>query len=179
MNKKWFNNKSKILLLGVVLFLFSMTIVSAQDATTNLLYSIIDQRIQQNQIIKVNTGDWMTDAIIVLAEKQPWIVAVLLLMGTLRVIFKPIMGYLDSTVKKNYSSEDYSKFNNFKSGVIFKIINFILDLIVSIKLPVIAASSPNTDPVVSNKPKIMNSDQDKEFDKTIVPATPTVAIKDK
>jgi hypothetical protein len=76
-----------------------------------------------------------------LAEKYPWIATILLIIGALRVVFKPVMSLLDSYVKQNCSSDEYSKLQSFESGSIYKWLSFGLDMFGSVKLPVIVKTS--------------------------------------
>lgn len=69
-------------------------------------------------------------------QHYPWITAFLLLMGGLRVIFKPVMAMLDNYAKSNCSEEEYERVRNFEAGPVYRWICFGLDLVGSVKLPV-------------------------------------------
>ena len=72
-----------------------------------------------------------------LAQNHPWVATVLLVIGALRVVFKPVMSLMDGFVKANCSPEEYGRLQSFEAGPIYKWVNFALDLVGSIKLPVV------------------------------------------
>jgi hypothetical protein len=78
------------------------------------------------------------------ARNYPWVTVALLVVGALRVVFKPVMMLLDSYVKANCSSEEYARIQSFESGSIYKWICFGLDLVGSVKLPVVSAKLTST-----------------------------------
>ena len=79
-----------------------------------------------------------------LATSYPWVCTVLVVIGALRVVFKPVMTLLDGYIKDNCSAAEYAKLQNFEAGPIYKWISYALDLVGSIKLPVIGIK-PSTD----------------------------------
>jgi hypothetical protein len=70
-----------------------------------------------------------------LAQHYPWLATALLVIGALRVLFKPVMALLDNYVKANCSPEEYGRLQHFESGPIYKWLSFGLDFVGSIKLP--------------------------------------------
>ena len=72
-----------------------------------------------------------------LASKYPWLATVLLIIGALRLVFKPIFSLIDGYVKANCSADEYTKLQTFEAGPIYKWLNFGLDFVGSVKLPVI------------------------------------------
>jgi hypothetical protein len=72
-----------------------------------------------------------------LAQSYPWIATLLLIIGALRVVVKPVMSLLDGYIKDNCSPEEYAKLQSFEAGPIYKWISFGLDLVGSVKLPLI------------------------------------------
>ena len=81
-----------------------------------------------------------------LAQNYPWIATVLLIIGGFRVIFKPVMALLDGYVKANCTPEEHARLQTFESGPIYKWLNFALDLLGSVKLPVIGIKPSQNQP---------------------------------
>lgn len=79
----------------------------------------------------------MTSFLVGVAEGYPWLATVLLIVGGLRVIFKPLMTLIDGFMRDNCTPEEYAKLQNFESGPVYRWINFALDLVGSVKLPVV------------------------------------------
>jgi hypothetical protein len=75
-----------------------------------------------------------------LVVKYPWLATVLLVMGSLRVLFKPIMMAVESFVANDPAKA--AKLESFEHGPVFKWIAIVLDFGASIKLPVIKAAGP-------------------------------------
>ena len=71
------------------------------------------------------------------AAKFPWLATVLLVIGGLRVVFKPTMTLIDGYIKANCSPEEYAKLQSFEAGPVYKWLNFGLDFVGSVKLPVL------------------------------------------
>jgi hypothetical protein len=83
------------------------------------------------------------------AQGHPLVTAVLLVMGAMRVVFKPVMTLLDSYIKSHRSAEDYARLQAFETGPVYRWICFALDFFGSIKLPVAGIKpfcSSSTDP---------------------------------
>lgn len=110
--------------LFLVLFLFALILLMpamAQDpapvaspavtAVTNPLQSVIDG----------------------LLGKYGWLATVIMVIGTLRIVAKPIMMAIENAVAND--PEKLAKLQGFEAGPIFKTISFILDMGASIKLP--------------------------------------------
>jgi len=72
-----------------------------------------------------------------LAVKYPWLATVLLVIGGLRCVFKPLMCLVDGYVKDNCSPEEYARLQTFEAGPIYRWLNFGLDFVGSVKLPII------------------------------------------
>ena len=72
-----------------------------------------------------------------LAGNYPWLATVLLIIGGLRVVFKPLMSLLDGYVKANCSPDEYAKLQSFEAGPVYRWLNFGLDFVGSVKLPVL------------------------------------------
>lgn len=71
------------------------------------------------------------------ARQHAWVATVLLVIGGLRVVVKPVMSVIDSYVKNSCSPEEYDRLRSFEAGPVYRWISFGLDLVGSIKLPVI------------------------------------------
>jgi hypothetical protein len=78
-----------------------------------------------------------------LAAKYPWLATVLLVIGGLRCLFKPVMSLLDNYIKSNCTPDEYAKLQSFEAGTIYKWLNFGLDFIGSVKLPVLGVKPPS------------------------------------
>ena len=72
------------------------------------------------------------------AGKYGWIMKVVVVIGSLRILFKPLMLAIENFVKQTASPNDDAKLAQFEAGPIYKALSVILDLGASIKLPLIA-----------------------------------------
>lgn len=73
--------------------------------------------------------------ILQLASKYPVVATVLMVIGTLRVFFKPIFAAIEVAVGESASKRDDEVLAGFKASKFYKVLVFILDLTASIKLP--------------------------------------------
>jgi len=89
-------------------------------------------------------GSGIASAIETFTQAHPWLSTVLLAIGGLRVVFKPVMSILDSFIKSNCPATEYAKLQNFESGAVYKWLNFGLDFVGSIKLPVLGVKPSAT-----------------------------------
>ena len=78
-----------------------------------------------------------------LAGKYGWLTTVLLAIGTLRILFKPIMLALDNALKSD--PVKFAAIQKFEAGPIYKTIATVLDLGASIKLPLVKPPGPPAD----------------------------------
>lgn len=78
----------------------------------------------------------MEQQIIDLLAQYPKVLAALALIGTLRLVFKPIMAALDQIVVATESKKDDEVLGKVKSSKIYKGFVFVVDYVASIKLPV-------------------------------------------
>lgn len=81
------------------------------------------------------------------AGEYGWLVQVIAIVGTLRVVMKPLMLIVEAVVKATPSTSDDAAFSKFKDGAIYKWLIWGLDWIASIK-PVRAET---TNPLVEKK----------------------------
>lgn len=72
-------------------------------------------------------------------NKYPWIATILLVMGSLRIIFKPVFMVLENLTAGKSSNAAILKF---ESGPIYRWISYVLDFGASIKVPMITAPKP-------------------------------------
>ena len=86
----------------------------------------------------------------------PWLVAVFMGIGFLRVIFKPVFSLLENYVKSNCTAEQYGNLQKFESGPMFRWLSFALDLLGSIKLNTVASSVVVSDAKSTDKPPTNN-----------------------
>lgn len=70
-----------------------------------------------------------------LVEKYPAVSSVLLVIGTMRAIFKPLMALAHAYVGSTSSKKDDEKLQEVEQSKIYKGIAFVLDYFASIKLP--------------------------------------------
>lgn len=76
------------------------------------------------------------DAIIIfLLDKAPWLLQVIVILGGLRLVIKPIMTAIDSYVQSTKSLDDDKALEGFKAGKFYTTLVFVLDYVASIKLP--------------------------------------------
>jgi hypothetical protein len=66
--------------------------------------------------------------------KYGWLSQVVMIIGLLRVIFKPLMTYFESRAAETPGTEDDEQLARFERGPVYKVIHFILDFGGSIKL---------------------------------------------
>ncbi len=70
-----------------------------------------------------------------LVSSHPAVASVLMGIGVLRAIFKPLMTVLDKYVESTPSAKDDEKLAKFYSSKAYKVVAWILDYTASIKLP--------------------------------------------
>ena len=73
-----------------------------------------------------------------LCGKYGWLTTVLLAIGSLRILFKPVMLVVENTVKNDPAKS--AAIQKFEAGPIYKIIATVLDVGASIKLPLLRKS---------------------------------------
>jgi hypothetical protein len=72
-----------------------------------------------------------------LIGKYGWVTTVVLVIGSLRILFKPVMLAIEKYVRDTPSPEDDARIARFEAGPVYKVIGFILDFGASIKLPLV------------------------------------------
>jgi hypothetical protein len=77
----------------------------------------------------------MEEAILALMMKYPATASVLVVMGILRAIFKPLFSLLQAYVDATESKTDNEKLQKFKDSKIYKALAYLLDYAASVKLP--------------------------------------------
>ena len=70
-----------------------------------------------------------------LAGNYGWLTTVVLVIGSLRIVFKPIMLALENYVRQTPTVADDERLAKFEAGIIYKALAFLLDFAASIKLP--------------------------------------------
>jgi hypothetical protein len=75
--------------------------------------------------------------IVKLATDHHWITTILLIVGALRMLFKPLMMVLEWYVKQTSDPNDDRKLEQFEAGPIYKFVSHALDIVASVKLPTI------------------------------------------
>ena len=69
-----------------------------------------------------------------------WLTTVLLTIGSLRILFKPVMLVVENTVKND--PVKLAEVQKFEAGPIYKVIATVLDVGASIKLPLVKPPGP-------------------------------------
>jgi hypothetical protein len=77
----------------------------------------------------------MVEMIIALADKYPTVASILMVMGVLRAIFKPLMSLIEAYVLATPSTKDDEFYNKMLDSKIYKGIVWVLDYMASVKLP--------------------------------------------
>lgn len=72
--------------------------------------------------------------ILSLVQKYPLFASVLLIMGSLRAIFKPLLAVARAYVGSTPSKSDDEALNKVEASKLYKTVAFILDYVASIKL---------------------------------------------
>ena len=80
-----------------------------------------------------------------LLGKYGWLTTVILVIGSLRILFKPVMLAIENYVKQTPGTADDERLARFEAGPIYKAIAFVLDLGASIKLPLITPPPRNSE----------------------------------
>ena len=75
-----------------------------------------------------------------LLGKYGWLTTVLLAIGSLRILFKPIMLVVENALKNDPAK--YAAVQKFEAGPVYKTIATVLDVGASIKLPLVKPPSP-------------------------------------
>jgi len=70
-----------------------------------------------------------------LAGKYGWLTTVLLAIGSLRILFKPVMLVVENALKNDPAK--YAAIQKFEAGPVYKVIATVLDVGASIKLPLV------------------------------------------
>ena len=70
-----------------------------------------------------------------LVGQAPWLATILMVMGALRAIMKPLMELLKVIVKQTPSPKDDAWLSKAMESKFYKTLSFILDWVGSIKLP--------------------------------------------
>ncbi len=65
----------------------------------------------------------------------PWFVQLVVVMGSLRLVFKPIFALVERYIADSPSKDDDAKLAAVKASPIYKALSFIVDLLLSVKLP--------------------------------------------
>lgn len=75
------------------------------------------------------------DLILDLVKGLPWFADVLMLMGVLRLIFKPLFSIADTLVSATETKADDEYLASFKASKGYAVIVWALDFFASVKLP--------------------------------------------
>lgn len=79
--------------------------------------------------------DLLLTQLLTLISANPTLLKIVVLMGTLRLILKPIMVAIDSIVVATPSTSDNALWEKVKASGPYKILALVLDYVGSIKLP--------------------------------------------
>lgn len=78
----------------------------------------------------------IVEFIMPMVAKYPAIATVLMIVGGLRVVFKPIMSVARAYVDYTSTDSDNKKLDEIESSRVYKGLAYVLDYMASIKLPV-------------------------------------------
>jgi len=70
-----------------------------------------------------------------LVGQYPIVVSIILVMGSLRVIMKPLMSLLQAIAKETSTPKDNELLAKLLDNKIYKALSFCLDFVASVKLP--------------------------------------------
>jgi len=76
-----------------------------------------------------------------LAGKYGWLTTVLLVIGSLRILFKPVMLVIENALKNDPAKS--AAIQKFEAGPLYKTIATVLDVGASIKLPLVSPPRGN------------------------------------
>lgn len=79
--------------------------------------------------------DSILEILLPLISKYPVVSSILLIVGGLRVVLKPIMVAAKAYVDYTATTSDNEKLAAIESSKLYKTISFVLDYLASIKLP--------------------------------------------
>jgi hypothetical protein len=83
--------------------------------------------------------------IVSFAQSHPWLLSLLAVVATLRLVFKPIVSAVEAYVKSTPSTADDAVVANVEHSPIFKVFAWLLDYLGSIKVgPQFTATKPTT-----------------------------------
>ena len=72
--------------------------------------------------------------------KYGWLTTVLLVIGSLRILFKPLMLVVENALKND--PQKFAAVQKFEAGPVYKVIATVLDVGASIKLPLVKPPGP-------------------------------------
>ncbi len=137
---------SCILLAGTVLslatlHLSSIAVAAQEDAQTAdpAAPQAATSNLQPSTTLAVDPGVFQpfVDGLL---GKYGWLTTVLLAIGSLRILFKPVMLVVENTVKNDPAK--FAAIQKFEAGPIYKTIATVLDVGASIKLPLVKPPGP-------------------------------------
>ena len=70
-----------------------------------------------------------------LISKAPWLASVIMVMGTARLIFKPLFTFLRTVADATPTPKDNELLDKAEKSKLYSAVSFILDWVGSIKLP--------------------------------------------
>ncbi len=115
---------SHLLTVALVVLLFGLVAVIAQDAATN------PQPATDNP-------QAVSGFILGLVTQYPWLSTIVIVIGSLRLVLKPIMLGIEWYAKQTPNPNDDVAVLKFEAGPIYKVLSIGLDWIGSVKLPAI------------------------------------------
>jgi hypothetical protein len=113
------NKNTKMLLAALLLGVAGAALAQPQESTAPVADA-------------VNALEPLLDG---LAGKYGWLTTVILCVGSLRILCKPLMVALENALQSD--PEKLARLQKFEAGPVYKTLAFILDLGASIKLPLV------------------------------------------
>ena len=74
------------------------------------------------------------DTFLTIIKEFPWFADLVMLMGTSRVVFKPLVILIDTLIKEPKTTTDDEKWAAFQKSKYFRAILFVLDYFASVKI---------------------------------------------
>lgn len=78
--------------------------------------------------------DLLVNQLINMANQNPQLASLLMVMAALRIVFKPVFAVAEAYVQATENKEDDAKLEEVKASKAFQTVAFILDYFASVKL---------------------------------------------
>lgn len=75
------------------------------------------------------------DMFLELIKSFPWFSDLVMIMGTARIIFKPLFTLIETIISTTPSKEDDKKWEDIKGSKMFAFLMYLVDYVASVKIP--------------------------------------------